>query len=654
MREYPATPADGFPSTPARSLSCCLIGSRKQMSADPRVESLRAPTYCLAEALYFDSGDRRLFGWLHGASRDANSGVGLVICPPFGYEAISSHRAVRVVAELAATLGVPALRFDYSGTGDSLDIESHVDQMDLWSQDVLAAVGELQRRTGVQSVCLVGFRFGALLATLAASQCKDVKALILIAPVISGLRYLRELHRTQLAGSLSAEAAQPASSAAVHSPSTDPGSMEIGGFLLSAATVATLPKVELTTLGLAVTDILVIDRVELPAARAWSDGLSGNEVRLEYLSLPGLVGMLMTDPQFAVISQPLIVAVREWLLRLRHAVSARSEAVGVRRPDFGTIASTPVLRLPGNEFASRALLSERPEFFGSQALLFGIVTEPPQSEIRHRAVILLNAGADNHIGANRMHVSLARSWARRGYIVLRMDLAGLGDSGTLSEQAEDDAFPPSALEDIREAIAFMCGRYAVGDITLVGLCAGAYHALRAAVERLPVNRILMVNPQNYFPEPRNAENDLPAADIVRNRGVYRERVFSTRAWKRLISSDVSIRRIIRIYIRSTLMVVESTIRDLARRLDIRLRQDLGRDLEEVVARGVRVVFVFARGEPGIDLLRIQGGSSVKGLGEDCRVIIINSGDHTFSHSSARTALENVLSEELFARNEIEP
>jgi hypothetical protein len=29
---------------------------------------------------------------------------------------------------------------------------------------------------------------------------------------------------------------------------------------------------------------------------------------------------------------------------------------------------------------------------------------------------------------NRMHVTLAREWANRGYVALRMDLAGMGDS----------------------------------------------------------------------------------------------------------------------------------------------------------------------------------------------------------------------------------
>ena len=82
---------------------------------------------------------------------------------------------------------------------------------------------------------------------------------------------------------------------------------------------------------------------------------------------------------------------------------------------------------------------------------------------------------------------------------------------------------------------------------------------------------------------------------------------------------------------------------------MRLRYDLGRELEEIDARGVKIVFVFARDEPGIDLLKIEAGSSLRRLGERCRVRIIDDADHVFSQSGPRAALQDILSEELFAR-----
>jgi len=293
--------------------------------------------------------------------------------------------------------------------------------------------------------------------------------------------------------------------------------------------------------------------------------------------------------------------------------------------------------------------TERPVFFGIGSSLFGIATEPHDAEHARRAVILLNAGADSHIGSNRMHVTLARRWCRRGAVVLRIDLAGIGDSATRAGCPDDEVFPPAALEDLRAAIEFVTARYPAAEITMAGLCSGAYHALRAAVTGLPVSCILMLNPQNYFWDDDMTFNDLQVAEVVRNPGVYRLRVLSAFAWRRLLSGQVNVWRIIMIFIQRLMLAMESSCRDLARHLRIRLPRDLGWELEEVASRGVRMIFVFARGEPGIGLLRLQAGSSVRKLGARCRLRILESGDHTFTHSSTRTALEDALTDELFGQ-----
>src|ERR1700735_597275 len=124
------------------------------MSASPHIEKRSTASFGLAEAVYFGGSDHNLFGWLHRPAA-APTGIGLVICKPFGYEAICSHRSIRAFAEAAAVIGVPTLRFDYLGTGDSAEIDPQADQMEVWLQNVLAAVVELQRRTGVERVCLM-------------------------------------------------------------------------------------------------------------------------------------------------------------------------------------------------------------------------------------------------------------------------------------------------------------------------------------------------------------------------------------------------------------------------------------------------------------------------------------------------------------------
>src|ERR1700691_3117333 len=141
------------------------MGAESQLRQGPEQAS------GLSEAVYFDSGDHRLFARMHQPSRDSVAALGVVICTPFGYEAICSHRGIRGFAESLAAAGLPTLRFDYVGTGDSAEIDPKADQIQAWAQDVAAAAGELRRRTGVRGVCLLGVRLGALLALLAAAEC---------------------------------------------------------------------------------------------------------------------------------------------------------------------------------------------------------------------------------------------------------------------------------------------------------------------------------------------------------------------------------------------------------------------------------------------------------------------------------------------------
>ena len=601
------------------------------------------------EALYIPSGDRQLFGWLHRPPGTVAARWGVVICKPFGFEALCGHRSMRAFAGMAASLGIPVLRFDYLGTGDSDEIDASADQIEVWTRDIVNAVAELRRRTGVGRVCLLGFRLGALLSALAARQCQ-ADALAFIAPVLSGRKYLRDARTAQLAAA-AAEAALGGTAIAQSAAAAD-GAMEVNGFPLSAASVAHLSALDIERADLpGISDTLLIDRSDLPVAHAWSQALGERGTQVTYHALPGFVEMMLTDPQFVSLPEQMLAATRNWLAKLAPVSSSFRPFGDV--PTFVSRSAVLTLQgaVPDGPGDADARITERPVFFGADETLFGIVTEP-EEEMRRRVVILLNAGATYHIGSSRMYVSLARRWAQRGYCVLRMDLSGLGESRARAGCADNNVFPPDAIEDIRAAIDFMSRRHAPREITLSGLCSGAYHSLRAAVDGLPLNRLLMVNAQNYFWDQSMTLDGLQLAEVVRNPTIYRERIFSARAWKRFLTGQVNIWRIVRIYLQRPVLALKSRLRDIARAIGIRLRHDLGRELESVITRGVGVVFVFARGEPGIDLLRIEAGSMVRRLGERCRVRIIDSADHTFSRSGPRQVLEEVLSEELFARQEL--
>jgi uncharacterized protein len=141
--------------------------------------------------IHFGRSDRTLFGLFHEAAPGNSPAV--LLCPPFGQEAIRAHRLYRVLSERLARSGSHVLRFDYFGTGDSMG-EDHDGDLDGWCDDVLTAHCELVQRCRPSAVVWLGLRLGASVAAMAAQSAPpELRRLILCTPVIDGTAYLAEL-----------------------------------------------------------------------------------------------------------------------------------------------------------------------------------------------------------------------------------------------------------------------------------------------------------------------------------------------------------------------------------------------------------------------------------------------------------------------------
>ena len=596
------------------------------------------------DTLYFESRRNRLFGRLHLPAAAARANLALVICNPFGYEAIYAHRTLRMIAERAAELGIAALRFDYGGTGNSADVDPSADQLALWSQDVLAAVHAVRRRTGADDVCVLGVRLGATVAALAASRSADIGSIVALAPAVNGRAYLRELHIIRAAASSGADADV---FGAAPPPSYDParpGALDVNGYSLSAATVESLARIDLAALrNPGIHRAFVIDDHIVPVARAWADSLSRQGVTVRYERAAGFVEMLRTAPHLSRAPSGLIALVCDDLARRTVRPVQVAMPAAATAPPADDDATVLELTGPGGDSADGIV--ERPVFLDEGAQLFGIVTEPAHPRTSRHAVILLSIGADHHIGAGRLYVDLARRWARQGLFVLRFDLGGIGESITRPARRDDDLYPEEALQDIRAASEYLRARYRIDELTLAGVCSGAYHALRAAVAGMALRRILLVNPEHYLPHGETVDG-LHLAEIVRNPHIYRGQIRSARAWLRVLRGDVKLWRILLLYWHRARLALHGVVGDWARRSGLRLRNDLARELEDVTARGIGVLFLFARGEPGLELLRLQTGSAFAAISESCRIHTVDLADHTFSRLGPRHAMAKVLTEEL--------
>jgi uncharacterized protein len=143
--------------------------------------------------LYFGTGQRRLFGVLDPAETRTSQPQAAVICYPWGPEYIFAHRALRHLSRQLAARGFHVLRFDYYGSGDSAGDESEM-RLSGSREDIASAIQELKDICDAKAVTLIGLRLGGALAAQVAADCrKDVAALVLWDPAVSGPEHLEVL-----------------------------------------------------------------------------------------------------------------------------------------------------------------------------------------------------------------------------------------------------------------------------------------------------------------------------------------------------------------------------------------------------------------------------------------------------------------------------
>lgn len=141
------------------------------------------------EPLWLGPPGRRLYATLHRTPARATAGV--VLAPPLLAEQPRSRRLMFEIAGDLAAHGVPCLRFDYYGTGDSEgDGEAH--DVAAIQDDLDAAVAALREHATFARVAMMAWRGAALVACNWARR-GAIDALLLCDPVMDGAAWLAEL-----------------------------------------------------------------------------------------------------------------------------------------------------------------------------------------------------------------------------------------------------------------------------------------------------------------------------------------------------------------------------------------------------------------------------------------------------------------------------
>lgn len=407
-------------------------------------------------------------GWFHAPADGGALGRGVVLCAPFGHEALGTGRGWRIFAEMLAAAGLPTLRFDYPGTGDAAGDDDAPDRLDGWVASIGAAAALLRERADVAEVALCGLRLGADLAAAAAARRPgEFGDLALLAPIGSGRVWRRQV----MLGAADAG-----------SPGSGGDWVENGGFRLhrrdlDAATQAL--DLSKALAGAAVPRVLVLAPAPVPGPEACAR-LRATGTVLDQRGFAGVVDFVR-GAHHSVVPHSAFADATGWL---RHG--AQPAATRNSRP----AAAPAPCGLAVEHGAHERLLR-----FGPADGLVGVLCEPsPECALRDApAVLLPNTGANGRMGNGRVAVRLARRLAEAGIASFRMDAAGIGDGGPDRGAAEPpDTYDPRLTDDLRAALDLLEGRAPAG-ILVAGVCSGAHAAFQAAVQDRRINGLVLAN-----------------------------------------------------------------------------------------------------------------------------------------------------------------
>ncbi len=497
----------------------------------------------MARPVYLDdpSLGGPLLATLHpaaGAADAAAPATGVLLCAPFGYDAMCAHRGLRTWAGELAADGRPALRFDLPGTGDSAGGPRDPEQARAWTTAVGVAARHLRAATGCRRVVAVGLGLGGLLAAQAAADGAPIDDLVLWGTPARGRALVRELRAFSRLGISDLDAFDFDAAGA---PPLPDGAIESGGFLMSGETAAAVGAVDLTALDLTrIGRALLLGRDGVSVDARLVTALEAAGVAVTVEDGPGW-SELTDEPHQAVAPAATIAVVARWL------EEGEREAHAGPGNDVAAPATSDTLTLPGGGTETPVVLGDGP------SAPVAIITTPGSDPFRCTGarvqrngsdpgglcVVLLNVGGERRVGPNRMWVEAARRWAARGVVTVRLDLPGIGDAG--GPPSPWGAFLSLYCDELVDATGAALDALAARGLgprfALVGLCSSGYWGFQQALRDDRVSALMLINPRMLL-----YDDTLGQAAEAR----HVRRVVSLDVWRQILRGRLTVARVRRL------------------------------------------------------------------------------------------------------------
>jgi len=271
-------------------------------------------------------------------------------------------------------------------------------------------------------------------------------------------------------------------------------------------------------------------------------------------------------------------------------------------------------------------MSEVAVQFGDGNSLIGVVTEPAHVSLAvdRPAVLLLNAGGIHRSGPHRLYVKIARSLTAAGFIVLRFDFSGIGDSQGRTEYIS----PRKGFTlDTLQAMDYLQRTRKVNHFILLGICYGGVIAYETALCEQRVIGTILINPQGFTFYAGYNLTDYQS----RLAGYYSSRfvVFPAASWRRVtrfITGQTEYRRVFKT-LAITLVRLFVPTRGMKPEV-VRIREGF----KLLAERGVNLLLIYSNRDPGMVELKVIFGSRFRQLYRDRNfgLIVVKKADHLFT------------------------
>jgi pimeloyl-ACP methyl ester carboxylesterase len=268
--------------------------------------------------------------------------------------------------------------------------------------------------------------------------------------------------------------------------------------------------------------------------------------------------------------------------------------------------------------------------------IFGILHAAVERSAPRVCVIMFTAGMQSRPGPGRIYLRTARRLAAKGIDVLRVDLAGVGDSESENSETHFDCHNP---DEALAAVRYVEQQLRPSAIILQGLCAGARVAVKAGEDpavagilawSAPIFTSSLTMPPAPSEPPGRVSGAVARDTAARlRRFLMRMSFLDPRWWKANFPGGRGIAT-------EAWQVVHSLLRILRGTTSTGHRSDFLQAAQSYLSQGRKILFVYGESDKlSFQEFRDHFPDLPEGATRGQGLAIVPQGSHTFSKDSAQ-------------------